>query len=265
MQRPELVLSNTTSFFIGGLPALFKNAKKYGFKYVEIVPYRWTTPGQILDLSKKYSIQVAGIHMPTWWNQDIWQELKHREGILEKFFALIFNFYLRGAEKNPWRQIMQALAPQSPYLLIHTNVVYEMGEGFDEVAKTFRVVIENIPFSSHRQLEFYWNPHKIDQEMKARGLTTGLVFDAGHFDQTRQKLPYLELLEIYRQISPEAIHISYNSRGIHLLPNKKEQEELKTLLKIRAPKYIVLETNPLVSIKKGKKLLDDLLTQVFDA
>ncbi len=260
MSKPELVLSNTTSFFLGGMPALFRNAKKYGFKYVEIIPYRWTTPKQILDLAKKYDIQIAGIHMPTWWNQSMGQELRRREGILEKFFALIFNFYLSGAEKNPWRQIMRALAPQNPYLLIHTNVVYEMEGEFDETAKTFHVAIENIPFSSHRQLEFYWNPVKINQEMNARGLTTSnLVFDVGHFDQTRKKLPSLDLLEIYRQISPEVIHISYNSRGIHLLPNKKEQEELKTLLQIHAPKYIVIETNPLVSIQKAKKLLEGII------
>ena len=69
MPKPELVLSNTTTFFTGRMESLFKKAKKYGFKYLEIVPYRWTTPEEILALEKKYQIQVAGIHMPLWWNK----------------------------------------------------------------------------------------------------------------------------------------------------------------------------------------------------
>ena len=32
MVKPELVLSNTTSFFTGAISTVFRNAKKYGFK-----------------------------------------------------------------------------------------------------------------------------------------------------------------------------------------------------------------------------------------
>ena len=74
--RPELVLSNTTTFFSGRLENVFKKAKKHGFKYLEILPYRWTNPAEVLNLEKKYQIQVVGIHLPQWWSGSLRQIIK---------------------------------------------------------------------------------------------------------------------------------------------------------------------------------------------
>ncbi len=257
MPKPELVLSNTTSFFIGGLPALFRNAKKYGFKYVEIVPYRWTTSQQILALEKKYGVMIAGIHLPDAWKSYL-SAVPHEPTLFGKLAKIAFHFYLGNAIQSQGWQIAKALAPRRPYLIFHTNMVTEMGPKFSEISKNFYTVIENIPYQDNPK-EFFWNPVKIREELKEQNISGGLVFDPGHFNQTRKKLPQLNLLEIYKQAAPEVIHISYNSRGIHTLPNRKEQQELIAMLKIHPPKYITLETNPWVSVKKGKKLLERII------
>src|SRR3990167_9406600 len=209
---PDLVLSNTTSFFSGNIEQVFKNAKKYGFKYVEIVPYRWITAQQILSLQKKYGVTVAGIHLPVWWDASLRQILREKPGALEKLFSCIFQVYLGDAKTSPGLKIAKALAYLDPYVLIHSNLALEMGPEFENITSQFRVVVENIAC--------------------------------------------LDALATYQLVTPEVVHISYNSRFNHLLPDEKEQEELRAMLRLHKPKYLVIETNPLVSIKKAKKLLD---------
>lgn len=254
----ELVLSNTTSFFSGNIENLFKNARRYGFKYVEILPYRWVSPQQILKLEKQYGVETAGIHMPVWWNKTLWQHMARQKNFLNAFFPIFWQIYLGDAQHNPGLALASALSRRRPYVLFHTNVVEDMGAKFDEIARRFHTVIENIPYHRDHD-EFFWNPIAVKKEMERRGLTVGQVFDAGHFNQSRIDRPDLNLEETYSTAKPEVIHISYNSESIHILPNEKEQAELKKLLAIHRPRYITLETNPLVSIQKGKLLLEKIL------
>jgi len=240
----ELVLSNTTTFFLGKIENLFRKAKKYGFRYVEIVPYRWITPEQILKLQKKYAVQVAGIHLPVIWN-----------GIDWRFWGLVFQAYLGPAINSPGLTLAEALAKQNPYVLIHTNVVSEMGpEKFAELCSRFQVAVENVVYDPFLP-ENLWNPAKISHPRR--------VFDHGHLLQSKLALSGLDIKDIYRKAAPDVFHISYNSRLNHLLPNREEQAELRTLLAIHKPRYIVIETNPLVSVKKGKLLLEKILNPPF--
>lgn len=258
MLKTELILSNTTSYFSGRIEAVFKNAKKYGFKYVEIVPYRWTTAEQILTLEKKYNIQVAGIHLPTTWKKSYLSAAIKAPSLFEKFASLLHHFYLGEAKSSPGWAIAKALHNRRPYVLFHTNVVMEMNEEFSRLSRTVHPVIENIPIQNG-SMEFLWNPLKISE------MGIGLVFDAGHFLQTIERNPTLNLLETYAKSKPEVLHISYNSRLVHILPNKKEQEELVQMLQIHQPKYITIETNPLVSIKKAKVLIEKIIAQALPA
>lgn len=260
MQKPELVLSNTTSFFFGGIKAAFQNAQKFGFKYLEIIPYRWTTPAEILQLEQQYGIQVIGIHLPVWWQHSLADELKRQTSVLGKFFTFVWQFYLGAGVKSPALQIVKALREREPYVLFHTSVVAEMGKTITQIAQKFHLVIENVPYEAGLP-NFFWNPVEILKTFQNQGLKTDVLLDLGHFHQSMRRLPKLDLFETYRQTRPEVIHISYNSHGIHLLPDQKEQTELVTLLKIHSPRYIVLETNPLVSIKRGKALLEKLIAQ----
>ncbi|OGE75981.1 MAG: hypothetical protein A3C85_00780 [Candidatus Doudnabacteria bacterium RIFCSPHIGHO2_02_FULL_48_21] len=251
---PDLVLSNTTSFFSGNIEQVFKNAKKYGFKYVEIVPYRWITAQQILSLQKKYGVTVAGIHLPVWWDASLRQILREKPGALEKLFSCIFQVYLGDAKTSPGLKIAKALAYLDPYVLIHSNLALEMGPEFENITSQFRVVVENIA-SEFGPEKILWDPITIKKELGKRGIK-GLVFDPGHFGQSARNIPGLDALATYQLVTPEVVHISYNSRFNHLLPDEKEQEELRAMLRLHKPKYLVIETNPLVSIKKAKKLLD---------
>ncbi|MBI4050848.1 MAG: hypothetical protein HY396_02645 [Candidatus Doudnabacteria bacterium] len=253
--RPELVLSNTTTFFSGNIEAVFRKAKKYGFKYLEVVPYRWTKPVKIYELSRKYGIEIAGIHMPP---------ASKKSGILEKLLAFVWEFYLGSGSANPGLKLAEVFVKTRqnpvPYLLFHADVVYEMGGNFDKLAKKLNTVVENIPYQTNRP-QFFWNPIAIRQEMRKRRLKVGLVFDPGHFHQTQEKIPRLNLLETYQKTKPEIIHISYHDKGIHTLPNQKEQKELRQMLKLHKPQYIVIETNPLVSVKKGKEILEKIIDE----
>src|SRR3989344_5259533 len=242
MSKPELALSNTTSFFLGNIETLFKNAKKHGFKYLEIIPYRWTTAEQILKLQNAYGIQVVGVHMPSTTWQASWPALLRRNvSLWEKFWGLVFYVYLGKAINSPGIKIASLL--DNPYLLIHSNIAKDMGKEFEQFQKKIHVAIENIPSD--------------------KTLFAGGVFDHGHFNESRLATPSLNLQLLYGEAKPEVIHISYNSRFVHLLPNQKEQDELKQLLQIHQPKYIVIETNPLVSIKKAKLLLEKILNPQF--
>lgn len=248
---PELVLSSTTSFFSGRIENVFKNAEKYGFKYVEIVPYRWTRPADILKLEKKYGVQVAGIHLPTTWQTSYLSLVPRQKTLFGKFAFLLFYFYLGDIRHNPGLEIAKSL-PSRPYVIFHTNLVREMGEKFEEIAREVNAVVENIPYQEN-PAPFFWDPRAIPYKQ---------VLDVGHFNQTREKLPDLNFLEIYRAAPPEVIHISYNRWFVHLLPDEKEQQELAAVLKISAPKYITIETNPLVSIEKGKEMLEKIVSLI---
>jgi len=264
MSKPELVLSNITSFFLGRVETVFENAKKYGFKYLEIIPYRWINPLEILDFEKKYGVEVAGIHMPVWWKKSLGKQINDQNTLLDKLFTLLWAFYLGPAAASPGMLLASILQAKKPYLLFHSDVIDEMDAELANILEKFQVLIENIPY--HPAIpRFYWDPVTIKTSVARHGFSAGLVFDLGHFNQSREKLPDLNLFDTYQKIAPEVIHISYNSQFIHTLPNEKEREELKQLLKIHAPKYIVIETNPLVSIKKGKQMIDKILSEVYPA
>jgi len=238
--KPQLVLSNATSFFFG-LEKLFKNAKKYGFKYVEIVPYRWTTPEEVKRLVNKYQIRVAGVHLPFIW-QSLLKAIKNTPVIQEKISYPIVHYYLGAADDSPAAAIAKEFSEQPPYFVVHSNIATEMGsEKFKYLLESgFHVVIENVP--------------------EDRKLAKSGVFDHNHFIQARRRYyPNLDILEAYKQALPEVIHISYDHLLPAGLPNAREQNELKQLLKIHQPRYIVMETNPLVSIKKGRLLLEKIL------
>lgn len=250
----ELVLSNTTTFFSGKIEKVFRKAKKYGFKYLEIIPYRWTKVEKILDLENHYAIKVVGVHLPP----------GKPKNFFEKILNLLWAVFLGPYYKNPGLALAQAFKSQNRdfYLLCHADVAYEMGPKFDELTQRFPVVIENIPGHPGNQ-EFYWNPVKIQKELLEKKLSAGLVFDPEHF-QMSQKIfsSSSSILETYYEIYPKVIHISYSNGGIHTLPNKKELEDLKQMLKIHPPRYIVLETNPLVSVKKGKEILEKIISDM---
>ncbi len=266
MSKPELVLSNTTTFFSGNIESVFRKAKKHGFKFLEILPYRWTTPEQILRLTKKYDIQIAGIHMPEWWNMPLLEVVKRKGGILQKILTFVWNIYLGAGVKNSGLKIAEAVGQNqqnySPYVLFHPNLVLEMGDAFDPITKRFHTVVENLPYHKNDNVtDFHWNPVTIQRNMQKRGLATGIVLDAGHFMQTIERQPKLGLniIQTYQQIRPEIVHISYNNGALHTLPNEKEQADLIQMLRIHSSRYIVIETNPLINAGSAKTLLDEII------
>lgn len=254
MPKPELVLSNATTFFSGRLENVFKKAKKHGFKYLEILPYRWTTPEEILALEKKYQIQVVGIHLPQWWSGSLRQIIKKQSKIYEQLLSLAGDLFVGSVVKNPSLKIAEILKKQNRdfYLLFHANLVWQARSEFLKLTKQFAAAIENIPYHKKYPL-VYWDPLKIKEAYPA----IQIAFDIGHFETVPNFAS--KLLETYAQIKPAIIHISYGNFPPHILPNQKQQAELKEMLQIHQPKYIVLETNPLVSVKRGKKFLEKII------
>lgn len=239
MFKPELVISNTTTFFSGNLENIFKKAKKNGFKYLEILPYRWTTPAEVLNLEKKYNIQVVGIHLPP---------AAAQKGFLNKVLSPIWPFYLGSIIGNPALTLVEIFKKMEHdfYIVSHADLIEEILQNLPNL------LMENIPYYKNTDPVF-WDPIKI----KKLYPSAKFAFDPGHFETT-PNYPS-QLLETYQTVKPEVVHISYGNFPPHVLPNQKEQEELKAMLKIHSPKYIVLETNPLVSVKKGKEILEKLI------
>lgn len=262
MIKPRLVLSSTTSFFFGGIRAAFQNAAKYGFKYLEIIPYRWSDPQKILELQKKYGVKVAGIHLTQWWGRSVWQMLREKPGFWEKLFVLVWQFYLGDSAKNPGWQIAQKLDDR-PYLVIHADVAAHMGENLKTLARKFNLAIENLQYEPAYP-KFYWHAEALKKEMTARADSQiNFVFDPGHFGLKPIPPNTPSLAEAYQILKPEVVHVGYHNGAYHTLPNPQEQEELKKLLQIHPPRYLVLETNPLVSIQKSKKILENILNQAL--
>lgn len=264
MPKPELVLSNTTSFFGGNIETVFKNAKRFGFKYLEIIPYAWVSPEEILKLQEKYQVQIAGIHLPPVWKKRTFLEAFAKgQGIISKFFNLIWKIYLGEVESNPGLKLAKILQEKShkPYLLIHTNIVDELKDEFASITSSFHIVVENIIYDEDFP-EFYWEPRTAKSLLQEKRIPVGWAFDPAHYLYAIKKFPHLDMLETYKQISPEVIHIGYDNAFIpHLLPNKKERDRLTQMFKIHQPKYVVIESNPLVSIKKARKLLEELINE----
>lgn len=225
----EIVLSNTTTFFTGRLESVFKKAKKYGIRYLEILPYRWTTPAEVLNLEKKYNIQIAGIHLPLWWEAPP----NSRGSLSDSVFQAVCNFFLGSGRTSSAFAIAEALAPRAPYLLVHSDMIPDMGAEFQSLKKKFHVVVENVPGEA-----------SIPQ-----------VFDPGHYGRQA------EMYKTYEKSSPEIFHVSYDHGPpyFHDLPDAREEEEMQKLFQIHQPKYVVLETYPWVSAKKGIALLRKMI------
>lgn len=255
----ELVLSSTTSFFRGNLKAAFQNARKFGFSYLEIIPYRWSNPQEILKLEKEYGVQVVGIHLTEWWRKSFWQAFRDCPDFWEKLFSPIWQFYLGNSVMSSSWQIAQSLRDRKPYLVLHANLLFEMGEPeLRKLSSEYRILAENLPFYPQYP-KSYWDLNALKADMQQRGIVPGFVFDPGHFYQNRQKHPELDIFQTYQNIKPEVIHISYNNFGFHNLPNRQEQTELSSLLRLHKPQYLVLETRPDISLAKSKRLMEKIL------
>jgi len=268
MPKPKLVLSNTTTFFSGNIEQVFKKAKKHGFKYLEILPYRWTRPEEVLRLEQKYKIRVAGIHMPEQWDKSLKKYIKQRPGTLAKLLPLLFRIYLGPAAINPGFRLSNLLHRhgQNPYLLFHSDLILEMGDKiFKKIANQYNLFIENAPYQKGVP-ENTINPLSIQKKLKEVGKERNIILDPAHLKGSTKKIYKLNLLQIYKQIKPRIIHIGYNDYGwfMHSLPNKKNQKELVQMLHIHMPEYIVLETNPLVSVKKGKEMIESILKRLLE-
>lgn len=264
MSRSKLVLSNATTFFTGSIEAVFKKAKKHGFQYLEIIPYRWTTTKQILNLEKQYQIEVVGIHLPLWWNKSLKQVIQNYKlnklmSLMILPFMIMWNFYLGGGENNPSLKIAEALQTKhgrKPYLVVHTNLIPEI-KNFNALARKFDVAIENFPGGAAHAQNLI-NPISIKQNYKTNELNAKIVFDSGHYKITTTKLPNLtNIIDAYKTVKPEILHIGYKS--YHILPDKNEYAELKQMLLLHSPEYIVIETNPLVSVNKARQMFEALL------
>lgn len=238
MVKPELVLSNTTTFFRGNIEAVFKKAKKHGFRFLELLPYRWNTPEQIYNLSREYGIEIAGIHMPP---------LREKEKT--GFFDQLWNFYLGSAEAGPGIPLAELLieAKQNPvpYVLFHADLIEKVPQQEREkLQNNLRLAIENVP----------------GKPLQA----PLLVFDPSHYLRSPHRRPEQDIAEIYRELAPEVLHISFDYPPLfHTLPKIAEQKALARMLKAHKPRYIVLETNPAVSVKRAKRLIGDLLAQAL--
>lgn len=250
MSKPELVLSNTTTFFSGNLKNVFKKAKKYGFKYLEIVPYRWTSLPEILDLEKRYQVKVVGIHLPP----------AKSTATLEKILEPIWNFYLGPVEENPGLELAKYFSTHTDrhfYLLFHADLA-AANKNFKEISKKNPVVVENIPYYNNVN-PLFWDIQKISKAFP----DSAYAFDPGHFKTIPN--PNISILEAYSLLRPKIIHISYNRGFFHTLPNAQDIKELKSMLQIHIPNYLVLETNPLVSVKKGREIMEKIINLSWQA
>lgn len=83
--------------------------------------------------------------------------------------------------------------------------------------------------------------------------------DPAHYGPLRPELP-----DIYRQVLPNIVHIGYEHGFFfqHDLPNEKEFTALRHLLQIHSPRYLVLETYPWISVKKGKQVMEKLVREL---
>lgn len=240
MLTPKLVLSSTTTFFTGSMEAVFKKARQHGFRYLEILPYRWTTAAEILALEKKYGIQVAGIHLPLPWEKTF------------NPFNLAINtitaFYIGAGNLKPGFHIADALSARRPYLLFHSDLVWQDKKRFDEAKKTYNAVIENLSEKPAMPPRL-WDPEQISE-------TSPMIFDPAHYGVGRH-----DLLDKYRKIKPLGIHLAFD-HGFplyHDIPDARETGLVKQMLQIHTPEYLILECYPWTDIAKGKKIMDDLI------
>lgn len=161
------------------------------------------------------------------------------------FFNKVWDFYLGPAKSSPGIHLAETLMETKqnpvPYLLFHADLVEQVPpEEQARLKNNFRLAIENV---SRQPLK-----------------PPIMIFDPSHYLLSPHRHPEKDIAEIYRQLEPEVLHVGFDYPPLlHALPKPREQRLLLRMLKLWQPRYIVIETNPAVSVKKAKTLLEDIV------
>jgi len=226
----------------------FAIARKFGFDGLELFPYRWTNPTNIAELSNRYQVPVVGIHIPFWWHTKSLQKVIASETLLkEKVFACIWAGIFGAGHLNCTAVKLMKELPAA-YCLIHPDT-------FDQALR------ERHYFLTKDRLTFFENerPKKNTNEWTHNPFSIRshviplqfdryrLMFDPGHavLAQEQGQLPEVSVSELYEQLRPEGLHLSFSGNGrLHDLPTVDEWNRLAEQIKQRPPRYLVVETKP---------------------
>src|SRR3989344_604623 len=226
----------------------FALAKELKFDGLEIFPYRWTNPAGIAELSARYQVPIAGVHVPFWWHTKPLRKVITSETLLrEKVFACVWASIFGAGHLNcPAVKLLKEF-PEA-YCLIHPDTFEQsLFERDHFLTKNRLTFLENErPKKGTR--DWTHDPFLIRSHVfPLQPECYRLMFDPGHvlLAQEQGHIPKMSVSELYEQLRPEGLHLSFSGDGrLHDLPTAEEWKGLAKQIKQHPPRFIVVETSP---------------------
>jgi|SRR3989344_71483 len=245
----------------------FALAKKLGFDGLELFPYRWTNPAAIAELSARYQVPVAGIHVPFWWHTKSLRKVIASETLLrEKIFAGIWAGIFGAGHLNcPAVQLLKTFP--AAYCIIHPDTFEQaLLERHFFLTKSRPAFLEN-ERPKKDTADWTHDPFRIRSHIiPLQPDRYHLMFDPGHalLAQEQGCLPMMSVAELYEQLRPEGLHLSFSGNGrLHDLPTAEEWAELAEQIKRRPPRFVVVETSPGPGTEKKVSQARQMLVKTF--
>lgn len=245
------------------LEKAFQWARDFKFHGLELMPYRWTGVERVQYLSTIYGVPVTGIHLPFWWKTKplrrvIQSEIDPKEKVFALIWWLIFG---PGHSECPAVKLLHHFL--DAYVNIHPDTYHQVPD--TRLIHGRDVYVEN-ERPKRGEGEDTFNPFLICPYFlsSSRFFRGRLMFDPGHIQiaQEEGKFPHRSIANLYLQLRPAGLHLSFSGEGrLHDLPSKKEWEELVELIRDWPPRYIVVETKPgpgaRERVARAREMLED--------
>jgi len=268
----ELILSNSCTGFKGvlNIEENYKVAQSLGLKGLELIPFKYTQPEKLLDLSEKYDIDIKGLHLPLWWEtKSLSKVLAAEVDIKEKAYQILWNVII-GPGKMNCSALKISEEFENAYLLSHPDTYHQIPNSLkDNLLRKRNFFFENerakkIYFSELREGKDTHDPYSIKNRLlpsiKLLGLKGKLMFDPRHTQiaQNRELIPKKPLYEIWDELKPEGLHFSfydkYKGEG-HNLPVESQWKDFSYAIKQNPPEYIVIEMASIPDAEKSREII----------
>jgi len=247
MKTTEVLLSSATT--LPSTKKAFKLAAELQFDGLEIMPYRWTTVKQIADLAVSHSVPVRGVHFPFWWyTKPLWQVIASEQSPREWIYACIWWILFGPGHLGCSARKIMAVCPEA-YCLIHPDTFAQCPSPEYFFFRQWDLFLENErpkkgePAITHDPFQI----HGHSRQLKSNFYRAKLMLDPGHIQIAQQmgKLPERTIAELFRELKPEGLHLSFSGEGrLHDLPTDREWRPLAEAIKEYPPEFIVVETKP---------------------
>ncbi len=197
----RVVLATSATFPF--LRKSFEAAQKFGIG-VEVlaVPWRPKQPQKIFELSRRYSVQVVGVHAPIITNLKHGWKFVRGFGLLENLISLV---WLTTFFPGQSAEIAQKVGAE--YIVTHALTIQRAKpDVLARVRKSTTLLVENALGKVGPPNRFTGGVRLAAEVSKQNGLGTAL--DTVHVGLARFEGHHYNMVETFHQLQPEVVHLA---------------------------------------------------------